>query len=339
MPTESGSVSSPTPTQWLALACALLGIAFASILLVIAETELSPYAAIFDRISIAGVVFALWWGSQQLLQPRPVQADNGPDATILGDTSAPQPLDTTVLGLLLLSGLAFSSSLGIWAWSLTQTSVANSTLLNNMMPIFTTLGAWAAFGERFSQRFLLGIGIAIAGVIVIGVEDLQVTDGLVGDGAALLAAMLFAVNILCVQQLRKRFDAVWIMMWTSLIGSGALLGVLWVRQDSIFPSTWVGWTAVVALALLSQALGQGLLTHCLKTFSASLVAVSMLVIPVLAAVLAMIIFGETLSALNWMAFAIVLFGIYISVSAQAEKAEVPLNKAMALYAHSTSSEK
>ncbi len=76
-------------------------------------------------------------------------------------------------------------------------------------------------------------------------------------------------------------------------------------------------------------MGEGLLTYCLKAFSASLVSVSMLLIPVVAAMVAMVVFGETLSVLNWMAFAVVLIGIYISVSAQAEK--VPLHKAMTLY--------
>lgn len=307
--------------QLLTLACALLGIAFASILLVIAETELSPYAATFDRLSIATVVFAGWWISQRLVRQRLAQIGTGEDSA---------PLDTFVLGLILLSGLAFSSSLSIWAWSLTQTSVANSTLLNNMMPIFTTLGAWALFKEHFSQRFLWGIAIAIAGVIIIGVEDLQMTGGLLGDGAALLAAMLSAVNILCVQQLRKRFDAVWIMMWTSLIGSGVLLTIIWLRQEPIFPSTATGWGAVISLAALSQVLGQGLLTYCLKALSASFVSVSMLAIPVLAAVLAVVLFDETLSLLNWLAFAVVLCGIYVSVSAQAQQDTVPLNKAMAL---------
>lgn len=75
------------------------------------------------------------------------------------------------LGLLLIAGISFATSLTLWAWSLTQTSVANSTLLNNMMPIFTTLSAWLLLGQQFKAKFLLGMAVAIVGVIAIGVED------------------------------------------------------------------------------------------------------------------------------------------------------------------------
>eukprot|EP00439_Symbiodinium_sp_Y106_P081711 s792_g20.t2 len=111
------------------------------------------------------------------------------------------------VALFFTAGLAFSSSLSIWAWSLTQTSVANSTLLHNMMPIFTTLGAWLFFRQTCSRKFLLGMAVAMAGVTVIGVEDFQVNRGHLGDAAALLAALLSSVNILVVKQLRHHFEA------------------------------------------------------------------------------------------------------------------------------------
>ncbi|NEP17714.1 MAG: DMT family transporter [Leptolyngbya sp. SIO4C1] len=290
-----------------ALALALVGIASASILLVIAEQEISPYAATFDRLSLAAVLFFFWAGRQRLSNRTSSKAPRSQLSPELRLSDA---------GLLLMAGLAFSTSLTLWAWSLSQTSVANSTLLNNMMPIFTTLGAWVVFNQTFSRKFLLGMGIAIAGALLIGVEDLQVADGLAGDAAALAAALLSAVNILCIGQLRQRFATPWIMLWTSLIGSCFLAIVLWGLQDQAFPHSATGWLAVIALALLSQALGQGLLTYCLKQFSAGFVAVSMLTIPVLAAVAALICFGERLSWLNWAAFGIVLLGVYLAVSAQ-----------------------
>jgi drug/metabolite transporter (DMT)-like permease len=78
----------------------------------------------------------------------------------------------------------------------------------------------------------------------------------------------------------------------------------------------MGWSAVIFLAIVCQVMGQGLLTYSLKQFSSGLVAVSMLTIPVLAAILAMLVFSEKLSLLNWLAFLVVLTGIYLAVSAQ-----------------------
>eukprot|EP00439_Symbiodinium_sp_Y106_P081828 s792_g20.t4 len=189
----------------LALAAALLGVASASILLVFAERELTPYAAAFNRLGFATIIFVAWNIGQGFLYQ-------------LGDgtaTAPARPLRAAFwmvasgadVALFFTAGLAFSSSLSIWAWSLTQTSVANSTLLHNMMPIFTTLGAWLFFRQTCSRKFLLGMAVAMAGVTVIGVEDFQVNRGHLGDAAALLAALLSSVNILVVKQLRHHFEA------------------------------------------------------------------------------------------------------------------------------------
>lgn len=89
-----------------------------------------------------------------------------------------------------------------------------------MMPIFTTLGAWLLLSEQFQAKFLLGMAIAICGAITICLEDLQVANSnIVGDVAALLAAMLSASSILSLEQLRIKFSTPSIMLWTSLIGS------------------------------------------------------------------------------------------------------------------------
>ncbi|NEP46307.1 MAG: DMT family transporter, partial [Okeania sp. SIO2H7] len=175
---------------------------------------------------------------------------------------------------------------------------------------------WLIYRQTFTRQFLVGMGVAIAGAIIIGIEDLQLADGFVGDEAALAASMLSAVSILSIERLRIQFSTAYIMMWTSLIGSLFLAVLLWCLHDTFFPSTSEAWAAVIALALLSQALGQGLLTYSLKQFSASLVAVSMLSIPVIAAFLAVILLAERLSLLNWIAFGIVLGGIYLAVSSK-----------------------
>jgi drug/metabolite transporter (DMT)-like permease len=70
--------------------------------------------------------------------------------------------------------------------------------------------------------------------------------------------------------------------------------------------------AVIGLAIACQVLGQGLLVHHLKEFSASFVTLLMLLEPLLTASFAAMIFAERLSALNWLAFALVLGGIYLA---------------------------
>ena len=292
-----------------ALVCALTGLGCSPILLVIAEQEIGPYAATFDRLIIGTVIFLLWNSGQQIFKAEPTESTASDIATL-------SRLDAL---LLIVSGLAFAGSLVLWAWSLTQTSVANATLLDNMVPLFTALGAWILFQETFTSQFLLGLGIAILGVILIGTEDLQLAGGFIGDGAALGSAVLVAANILIVGQLRKRFDTPWIMLRTSLIGSAFTLIILIFLHEALFPHTLMGWVTVILLGVAAQVLGQGLLTHCLEVFSVALVSTCLLTVPVISAVLAMAIFNEQLTWLNWFAFGVVLMGISLSILASPQK--------------------
>lgn len=290
----------------IALCIALIGIACAAILIVIAEQEIGPNATTCNRLGIAAIAFSLWSGSKQV-------------SHLWSDTlTEPQIAYTRRdYGLLSIAGISFAASLSLWSWSLTQTSVANSTLLNNMMPIFTTLGAWLLFRQQFSVKFLLGLAVAVGGAIAIGLADLQAVDSnITGDLAALAAAMLSATSILSLEQLRVRFSTPDIMLWTCAIGSACILPLALLSEGQLFPTSGVGWSAIIALALVSQVIGQGLLTYSLARFSSGFVAVSMLAIPVIAAVLAMLLFAETLSLFNWSAFAVVLIGIYLAVTAK-----------------------
>ena len=283
----------------VALCIALLGIASASILIVMAAQEIGPNAITGDRLAIAAIAFAFWNG---------LKSDRS-------EASLAPPYTRRAIGLFLVAGISFAASLTLWAWSLTQTSVANSTLLNNMMPIFTTLGGWLLFGQRFRAKFLLGMAVAVVGAIAIGLEDLH-GGNIAGDLAALLAAAFSATSILSLEQLRVQFPTPIIMLWTCAIGSIFVLPVALFTEAQLFPTSGGVWLAVIALGLISQAIGQGLLTYSLANYSSSFVAVSMLAIPVIAAVLAAIIFSEQLSLFNWIAFAIVLIGIYLAVSAR-----------------------
>ncbi len=296
----------------IALCIALLGIASASILIAIASTEIKPNAITCDRLLIAAIAFGTWNNFKKT-------SNLDPDLP-----SEPTPVYTgRAISLLLIAGISFAVSLSLWAWSLTQTSIANSTLLNNMMPIFTTLFGWLILRQQFSPRFLVGMAVAIVGAVAIGIEDLQVADsGLTGDGAALIAAMFSAISILSLERLRVQFSTLIIMQWTSLAGGLFLLPLVLLTEDRLLPISSTGWLAVVGLGLVSQAMGQGLLTYSLAGFSSGFVAVSMLAIPVIAAILAMVIFAEQLSLLNWLAFAIVLFGIYLAVSAKNNNSEL-----------------
>lgn len=302
MNTTSASVSNSESNPSLLisilfLVLALFCIAFSSIFIVIAETDLAPTAIALDRLFIAAIAFGLW---MKFIPPSSVSITEG----------SPQ----FNIPVFILAGVSLAASQVYSSWSLTETSVANSALLNNMMPIFTTLGAWLFLKQKFSRQFILGLIVAIIGLIAIGIDDFNVSGHqMIGDGATLLSAILLAVSLLSTEHLRQQYSTIKIMTIIGFIGSVSILPMVIFNGDHLIPTSWIITLAILALALISQVMGHGLLIYSLKRFTSGLVSVSMLAIPVIAAVLAMILFAQPLTMANGLAFLVVLAGIYLAI--------------------------
>ncbi|PSB05067.1 EamA family transporter, partial [filamentous cyanobacterium Phorm 46] len=149
----------------VSLSAALLAVSLAAIFIRLSEREIGPNATVFNRLWIATVVFAVWNGAGEVR--RRMSADR------IEDVEGRSNYTLSDFLLLTAVGVVSSASLGFWAWSLTQTNVANSTVLRNLTPLFTTLGGWLLLGRRFDNRFLLGLAVAVLGAIAIGIDDLQ----------------------------------------------------------------------------------------------------------------------------------------------------------------------
>jgi len=281
---------------------AVLALSFAAIFIRLSEQELGPIATIFNRFWIATLILGLV-SVFQSLGNRPSQ-----DLNL-------QQKPHTVHDLLLLLGMScfFVATLVTWAWSLTQTSVANSNLLHNVTPVFTTIIGWLLLRQRFENSFLIAIVLAISGSILIGIDDVQVGfENLTGDSIAVISAIFSAANLMMVEKLRAKFSATTILLWCSFFGTLLTFPLVYFTETTLFPHSWSGWLAVICLALVCQVLGQSLQAYNLKRFSSGFVAIFLLLDPVITALLAWFIFSESLNPLNWLAFSLVLGGIYLA---------------------------
>lgn len=80
-------------------------------------------------------------------------------------------------------------ALHFWSWnaSLTFTTVAASVTLVNLQPVIVALISARWLGERATARQWIGIAIAVAGALVVGVADIP--GGMLGIGSALTGGL------------------------------------------------------------------------------------------------------------------------------------------------------
>jgi drug/metabolite transporter (DMT)-like permease len=229
-----------------------------------------------------------------------------------------RPVSWRDYGLLILSGLVFSGDLSSWHWSITLTTVANATLLANLAPVFVTLIGWALLGHRFRPVFLAGLALALTGVALLlgggqGSAGLGVTDReWLGDGLALVAACFYAGYFLVVSRLRREFSTATIMTWSAGVTALATLGLSLAAGDRLLPLTMHGWLALAGLALFSHAAGQGLIAYAMAFLPPAFTAVTVLLQPVVAAVIAWAWLGERLGFSDMAAMAVVLAGVALA---------------------------
>lgn len=295
---------SETNIALAALLADLVIIAFLPILLKVSEYEISPNATIFNRFWIATVILGLWNGGEFF---------NGLWSRNSTPVKSP-PYEGGFGGikLLLLMGLFSGGQQLLYAWSLTQTTVANSEVLHSLTPLFTTLIAWTFFGQKFDRRFLIGIAIAIAGSLALAANDFSITiDKLQGDGLALVSAAFWGGYLMVVEKLRNQLSLTAIATWNCLLVTLFSLPFVLAGGDRVFPHSETGWLTLGVLGI-SAIISKFLITYSPKRLSSGLVATILLLHPAITAMLAWGIFSETLTWLNLLAFVVILFGAYLT---------------------------
>ncbi len=281
-----------TRSRWAlpALVAGAAAIGWAPILVRWARVEgVGPSTAAFWRLALALPLLALW----MRLERRPAS-----------------PRDAAAL---LAVGLFFALDLAFWHASILLTKVANATLLVCLASVFATLGAWIFLRERFTPLFLAGLFTAVAGsLLLMGGSLTAGAGGLRGDALGLAAALFYAAYLVGVGRLRARCSTAAVMTWSGVGASAGLLAAALLLGEDPLPPTARGWLLVAALALVTQVGGQTLIAYALAHLSLAFSAVSLLVQPVIAALLAWVLFGERLGALPVAGGVLILAGIALA---------------------------
>jgi drug/metabolite transporter (DMT)-like permease len=285
--TSAPPISTAAFLYLLAGGCA---IAFAPLFVRMADT--GPVASAFWRTALAAPLLLAWAWHVRGSEP---------------ETRAPS-------GAILGAGLFFAADLGVWHWSIIYTSVANSTLLANLAPIFVTLAGWLFWRQAVTRTFLVAMVIAIVGMFVlVGPNFVVGGTKLMGDALGALAGVFYAGYLLSIKVARDaKASTARLMAWSTAITAVVLLPIALLSPQPFLPQSAHGWAVLVGLALVTQILGQGLIAYAFAHLPASLSSLSLLIQPVTAAIFAWALFGEAIGALQFAGGAIVLTGIWLA---------------------------
>lgn len=219
-------------------------------------------------------------------------------------------IDRKTLLLSCLSGLFLAVHFTLWFESLRHTSVASSTTIVCTEVIWVSLGYTLFLKGHLSMKATAAIGVTLVGSIAIALGDSTAGGAhLYGDILSLLAAVAVAVYVLIGRVVRKSASTT---VYTYLVYSACaavLVAMCIIQGDSLLGYGISGIVVGLLLAIFSTILGHSIFSWCLKYFSPSFVSASKLCEPVVAAILAAVLFGEMPGPLQQFGGVLILGGV------------------------------
>ncbi len=258
--------------------------------------ELPPWEVALFRFTFAGLVFGA------LLVVRRVRIP-GRD----------------LLGLAALGFVAVPLTQGFFLAGLSLSTPEHAALLYALTPIFVFLIARLRLGERATALKMIGIAVALAGVVVVLFARGSVTlpgssRHVLGDLLILFAVVAWAIFAVGGKIYAERYGSV--VSTAAAIVAGTLLylpfGVAFSDLHRFARLTPMGWASLAYLVVLTSVAAYLLYYWSLARAEASRVAIWSNLQPVLTALLAWAAYGERLSAPFVAGGAMVLAGVVLT---------------------------
>lgn len=243
---------------------------------------------------------------------------------VLGNREIRQELRQTDRKTVLLSavsGILLAIHFSTWFESLHQTTVASSTIIVSTEVIWVALGFCLILKGKLSRKAICAIGVTLAGSAVIAWNDSGSGGHLYGDLLALAAAVAVAGYTLLGRIVRVGTSTT---VYTYIVYIFCCAGLVLLTVLRGLPLFGFGWSGVICgllLAVFSTIMGHSLFSWSLKFFSPTFVSAAKLCEPVIATMLAGLLFREIPGFIQTIGAVIILVGVvwYSIIEMNAER--------------------
>lgn len=215
-------------------------------------------------------------------------------------------------------GLMLAAHFAVWVTSLFYTSVASSAVLVTTESLWVPLGAAFLLREHIGPRVWVGVAVAFGGSLLLVLGDSEGFGGgtraLVGDALALAGAFAASLYFLAGRHVRQKMGlttyATIVYGWATLF----LFLFVVIRGDPFGGYTPKSYGWMFAFALVPMILGHTIINYVLRWIQPHVVSTSVLLEPVISAVLAVLVFDEHVGLLVYGGGLLILLGILLATT-------------------------
>ncbi|MGH9862799.1 MAG: DMT family transporter [Candidatus Acidiferrales bacterium] len=263
----------------------------------LALRELPPFALLFLRVMLSNLILlALYFGRGQHRR-RPLEAGDWRWFALLG-----------------LFGVALNQT--GFTVGLHYTTLAHSSLIVSLTPIYVLLLASRRGLEEFTFQKVLGMVVSFTGVAVLTLEHGLSAQGptFLGDIITLGGGVAFALYTVYSKQVATRYDVLTLTTFSYLAGAVVIIPLAgWSMFDVDWHAIgWWGWFGVFYMAAVASVAAYMIFYYALTKITASRVIAFSYLQPVLVTILGIIVFGERLTPYLVVGGTLVLVGVFLA---------------------------
>jgi drug/metabolite transporter (DMT)-like permease len=224
----------------------------------------------------------------------------------------PRPSGRDWLGLVVIGVLWF----GVYNIALNQgehhVDAGTSAMLIQISPVLIAVLATLFLGERFTTWLAVGLVLAFAGVVLIGVSQPGGHNDIAGVLLCLLAALVYSVALVVQKPLVSRLSALHVTWLACTVGAVACLPfageLVSATGDASASDIW--W--VVYLGLFPTAIAFTTYAFALQHMTASSLGITTYLVPPLTIVMGWVFLGETPPGMAYAGGALALVGVAVA---------------------------
>ncbi len=230
-----------------------------------------------------------------------------------------QPGDTRILLLTVLLQpclyFLFESN------ALRFTSASQAGVVSATVPILTAVGAWIILREPIGKKIVIGMIMAVAGIIIItiGSPESGADRPLLGNSLEFIAMIFAAGNLVAIRDLSRRYNTWLLTALQTFAGAIFFLPGLFIIRRSGIPFSSLPWIPIVYLGIAASLGAFGLYNWGMRHVPAARASSFINLIPVVAAFGAWLILGETLNPIQIAGGAVVILGVLFSQNRSSKK--------------------
>jgi drug/metabolite transporter (DMT)-like permease len=214
--------------------------------------------------------------------------------------------------LLCMSGFFLALHFILWMESLHYTSIASSTILMSLEPVFVMSGAFILFKEKTTSLAIFGMLIALIGAVYVAWGDIGLSkSNIFGDMLSILGTVSITVCMLIAQHLLIRITSYLYSFFVFLAAFIVFFLFNLIMGISMIDYPLQEWGLFFLLAIGPTVFGHLVFNWMLQYVKATTISMCVLGEPIGASILASILFHQKITVFQIAGGIFIILGLYL----------------------------